>query len=44
MKNRDSKQTYSEYQLLRYIIKTSKDKSIAHILERLENIKKMMKV
>lgn len=44
MKKRNTKQIYTEYQLLSYIIQTSKDRSIAHILERLENLKKMMKV
>jgi len=32
----------NDYQLILYILNTSKDKSIAHILQRFNNLKKMM--
>jgi hypothetical protein len=40
MKNESD--TINDYQLLLFILNTSKDRSIAHILQRFENLKRML--
>ena len=40
--NNSKNRVINDYQLILYILNTSKDKSIAHILQRFNNIKKMM--
>ena len=42
--NMNEKKLSNEYQLLLYILQDSKDKKLAYILQRLENMKRMLNV